>query len=152
MSRQIVQVLGRPSRSAGLVDRDLFHDPVGPPMVRAMSISLAKRDQATHIAEARAEPCSFGARLALRRAVCRALWTRRKPGQLRPDRGKATLVTRVGFNTIPIGVDGESSVVARAVVRPQAGCAVIGASRAECGGMERIDRLTCRCSEAKMEI
>jgi hypothetical protein len=73
-------------------------------------------------------------------------------GQWRLDAAKAPLSPTVSFDAIPVRIDHEGSVIARAIVRPQAGCAIVSASRAECGGMERIDRLTRRRSEAKMEI
>jgi hypothetical protein len=65
---------------------------------------------------------------------------------------KETLFTRVSFDAIPVGVDCEGSVVARAIVWSQAWSAIIGTSHAECGGMERIDRLTRRRSEGEMKI
>src|SRR5215469_9870013 len=102
------------------------------------------------IAEAHAEPRSSGARPVRGRAS--ATPTVRQREQQRLDAAKAPLAAAVGLDAIPIRVDREGSVVVRAIVRPQPGCAIVDTSGAECGGMKGIDCLKRRRSEAKMRF
>jgi len=54
------------------------------------------------------------------------------------------------LDLVPIEVANERSVVARAVLRPQSGSAVVDRARSNCSGVELVDRLSARCSQRKM--
>jgi hypothetical protein len=108
------------------------------------------------IPEARAEPCGFRARPLCGHATRQVdgcdirVWNARlSSGACMPPRH---LTAEICLDAIPIGVDHEGGVVVRAIVRAQAGRAIVGASSAEGSDMERIDGLTCGRGKAEVEV
>jgi hypothetical protein len=62
------------------------------------------------------------------------------------------LTAEICLDAIPIGVDDKGGVVVRAIVRAQAGRAIVGATSAKGSDMERIDGLTCGRGKAEVEV
>ena len=61
------------------------------------------------------------------------------------------LTAEICLDAIPIGVYHEGGVVVRAIVRAQAGCAIVGAASVDGSDIEPIGCLTCGCAKAEVE-